>query len=53
MESEMAFRTTHSIFMYGDDFSDPQAESSYSGMEDIIAATKVQYPNIELKFSTV
>jgi hypothetical protein len=39
--------------MYGDDFSHTQAWSSYQGMEDIIACTKVLYPNIEVKFSTV
>lgn len=39
--------------MYGDDFSHPEAESSYKGMEDIIESMKTLYPNMVVKFSTV
>ena len=39
--------------MYGDDFSHPQAEFSYLGMEDIVKCMNILYPNIDIKFSTV
>lgn len=53
MRSGLAYKTRHSIFMYGDDFSHSQADSSYLGMEDIIACMAVLYPNVAIKFSTL
>jgi hypothetical protein len=53
LRSSYAYKTNHSIFMYGDDFSHTMAWSSYQGMEDVIACTEALYPNVKVKFSTI
>jgi len=38
--------------MFGDDFSHPEAQKSYSRMDQIIKILKHDHPNLEVSYST-
>jgi hypothetical protein len=38
--------------MFGDDFSHPEAEKSYSRMDEIIKILKHDHPDLDVSYST-
>lgn len=46
------YRTKNAILMFGDDFAHPEAEKSYSRMDEIISILKHDHSDLEVSYST-